>query len=171
MDENLKKGVLKAGEDFLGMLTGTQGGSEVSEQDDTNKKKSTKGDEDVCNANKNKSIKVWTWAIAFALIVLQVVFLKWWTILTGTATALAAYYVADILVRMDEVSDKVYEFLNKIKEEHKTDCVCWIIAATLIIVQIFILEWWVLLTGPLTVLITILLLKLLGVISRYFNEN
>lgn len=121
---------------------------------------------DICDDNKAKTIKIRTWAVAFALIVLQVIFWKWWTILTGVVTAFAAYYVAEVLVKKDELLEELHEFVM----ENWGDCIVWVIAVILIIVQVFALGWWTLLTGPCTILVAFLLQKLFGKVSEYLNE-
>ena len=166
MDEKIKEGISKVGEGLLNVLTEMQGEDENSVQKSkNNRKKCSRDEDDSCDSNTEKKIKIWTWGIAFVLIVLQVAFLKWWTVLTGVATAFAAYYVAEMLIKMDDIKEVISEFFA----ENKGNSILWIVAAILIVVQIFIWQWWTLLTGPLTVLIAFLLQKLFGVLSGYFN--
>ena len=104
MDEKIKEGISKVGEGLLNVLTEMQGEDENSVQKSkNNRKKCSRDEDDSCDSNTEKKIKIWTWGIAFVLIVLQVAFLKWWTVLTGVATAFAAYYVAEMLIKMDDI--------------------------------------------------------------------
>lgn len=172
MNKNVEKGlqIIDIGRQILKNF---QEEDEMSELKSSSKKDclidhdDVRDDDDDFDANKVKKIRIWTFAIALTLVVLQVLFLKWWAILTGVVTIVAAYYVSEVLVNADELLEDVNEFVT----DNKANIVLWVIAGILIIVQIFVIGWWTLLTGPLTIIIFFLLQELFVVILDYFKGN
>lgn len=116
------------------------------------------GEEDFLDNKRMSKAKLVVWAFALLLIILQVIFWGWWTILTGLVTGVIAYYVADVLVN----TKKYWEF--------RIVAVVWILAVVLIIVQILALGWWTILTAPFTIALAFFLPRWIRGISNYFRS-
>lgn len=123
---------------------------------------SDSGEEDFLDNTRMSKAKLVVWAFALLLIILQVIFLGWWTILTGLVTGVIAYYVADVLVN----TKKYWELIG----EYRIVAVVWILAVVLIIVQILALGWWTILTAPFTIALAFFLPRWIRGISNYFRS-
>lgn len=84
------------------------------------------------------------WSIAAILITLQVIFLQWWTILTGILTAIAVIYAFLIKKGIEEAPKE-----NR-KQMIWVQGLTWGIAMLLIILEIIFWGWWAILSGVAT---------------------
>lgn len=112
-----------------------------------------------------KVIRLSVWLTAILLIAVQVVFLKYWTILTGLLTCALALFVAESLVRLKTIG----KMLQIIVRQHMLEIVVWTLAIVAIVVEAFVWKWWTCLTGIVTLFVAYLLTGVLPYIWAYFN--
>ena len=121
--------------------------------------------EDAPISSNAKVIRLSVWLTAILLIAVQVVFLKYWTILTGLLTCALALFVAEFLVRLKTIG----KMLQIIVRHHMLEIVVWTLAIVAIVVEAFVWKWWTCLTGIVTLFVAYLLTGVLRYIWAYFN--
>lgn len=121
--------------------------------------------EDAPISSNAKVIRLSVWLTAILLIAVQVVFLKYWTILTGLLTCALALFVAEFLVRLKTIG----KMLQIIVRHHMLEIVVWTLAIVAIVVEAFMWKWWTCLTGIVTLFVAYLLTGVLRYIWAYFN--
>ena len=132
--------------------------TKMSDKDDIGELKDLDDLTDMPISSNAKTIRRYVWLTAFLLVVLQIVFLKWWAILTAPLTLVLAFFMAEFLIHF-----------KTILRRYKMYMVVWTVAIVAIILEAFLWQWWACLSGIATLVVAYLISCAISRVRRYFN--
>ena len=111
--------------------------------------------------------RLYIWICAILLIVVQVILLRWWTIITGPITIFIAILIEHLISKREMIKEQIRTWIH----QNMSDSFVYAIAIIAIIVEILTIKWWTIIAGPATLFLAYLLNNLKKAVVKYFYHE